>query len=201
MNIIKSKFSLQELFDFRNAERKRVGKENCEFVYKTERNCCITALSLLSLLVVSLVLVPFWTNTTWAEHFIQVLHLIPMILVFIVFRVGEFGLFKITLRKIKKKQIPMSPIYGYHFSTLLSKFTKLTKLSDCLDKSPNATFRVYQGDGAVIVSYLSPTGQIEVEVFYLGPTLARTVWKNDILDFSIYDKSIERVLSQIGKEE
>lgn len=197
MGVIKSKFSLQELFDFRNAERERVGKENCEFVYKTERNCCITALSLFSLLVISLVLVPFWTNTTWVEHFIQVLHLIPMILVFIVFRVGEFGLFKITLRKIKKKQIPMSPIYGYHFSTLLSKFTKLTKLSDCLDKSPNATFRVYQGDGAVKVSYLSPTGQIEVEVFYLGPTLARMVWKNDILDFSIYDKSIEKVLSQI----
>ena len=200
MNITPSIYSSFEVETFRNNELKRIGEKNIkkvkiiEFFYD---------------MIGFIAFIPFiaffyFFHNNILGFFISIFYLI-ILFKFIPFltKIDEsnFRLYKNTIKLMKKKNIPVSPIETIYFESIYKEHKVLCEIQNFIKNHPNTAFEYnYHKNGWVYLIY-NDGNYIQRESFKLSEYYANELFKEDKIDFSYCDEILKKCLEFKIKED
>lgn len=210
MNLVKSKYSTKDIEAFRMAEAERIGGEkNVKLVRIIENVITGTMLFLLCLsfgLAFSRLFghredsfVP--TIATIISTLAILVGIFLVIDIFLIGRTGDFGLFRITIKILKAKNISLSPIMPTRFDHIQKEHKTLEEMVLFVESVPDVRFEPYDREhsGRIRVTYSDGPYNAYRDFMY-GVDTAVAVLKKDNIDCSVFDKTLDEWMASKNEE-
>lgn len=192
-NIIKSKYSVNDIAEFVEVERNSIGENNIKYIEKLEKTASVLNTIIAFLSGAAIVCVFNFIDTYMSIIICCVIAAIAFTTYYLLSTTTTHDLTDFTVKMLRRKGIRLTHIVSKRFKEAQTAHIKLCELQDFISSHTDAYIEPYTNDGVLRVSYITANLKC-IHEFKLDHYIILEIIKDSRINCSCLDNYLESCL-------